>query len=141
MQYINNDNINNNSLTMKQIDNLLDNERLLNNKSTWNKLDKSTKISKLKIFSSNYDCTNDDKKKLFDILFKALDQNKLQKIKDVVYDVDKQEIISIPTLTFTNNKFIVKNEKRISTSKSLPIKNKVHSTKKNKYKIDNKDIK
>tara|TARA_B100001287_G_C22587378_1_gene483958 strand:- start:325 stop:744 length:420 start_codon:yes stop_codon:yes gene_type:complete len=127
------------SLSMKQIDTILDNERQNNYKSSWNKLDKSTKINKLRDFSNNYNCDNNEKEKLFNTLHKALEQNKLQKIKEVIYDVNKEMIVSIPTLTYIHNKFIIKNEKRISTSKSLPIKNKQHSTKKNKHKIDNKD--
>jgi len=130
------------SLSMKQIDSILDNERQLNSKSSWNKLDKSTKINKFKDFCNNYNCENNEREKLFIALCKALEQNKLQKIKEVVYDIDEEVIISIPTLTYVNNKFIIKNEKRVSTSKSLPIKNKQHSTKKNKHnkdKIDNKD--
>ena len=127
------------SLSMKQIDSILDNERQINNKSSWNKLDKSTKINKLRDFCNNYNCDKDEKEKLFNTLCKALEQNKLQKIKEVIYDIDKEIIISIPTLMCINNKFIIKNEKRVSTSKSLPIKNKQHSTKKNKHKIDNKD--
>jgi hypothetical protein len=127
------------SLSMKQIDSILDNERQINNKSSWNKLDKSTKINKLKLFSDNYNCDDSDREKLFITLCNALEQNKLQKIKEVIYDIDKEIIITIPTLMYINNKFIIKNEKRVSASKSLPIKNKLHNTKKNKYKIDNKD--
>tara|TARA_X000000950_G_C13322998_1_gene421396 strand:- start:79 stop:483 length:405 start_codon:yes stop_codon:yes gene_type:complete len=125
---------------INDLENKLDAERTLNNKSSWSKLDKSTKLQKIKIFCNSYDVSsNSEKELLYTVLKTALEQNKLQKIKNVVYDIDKQEIKDIPVLIKNSDKFYIKNEKRISTSKSLPVKNKTHNTKKKKHKIDNKD--
>ena len=122
------------------LENKLDAERILNNKSSWSKLDKSTKLQKIKNFCNVYDVTSDKERELlYDVLKTALEQNKLQKIKDVNYDVDNQEIKDIPVLLKNSERFYIKNEKRISTSRSLPVKNKLHNTKKKKHKIDNKD--
>ncbi len=125
--------------TISELESKLNAERILNNNSTWSKLDKSTKINKLLLFANKYNCCESDKIKLIDCLKKALEQNKLQKIKEVVYNIDKNEIIDIPALLYIDGTFILKNEKRISTTKSLPVKNKCHNTKKKKHKIDNKE--
>ena len=122
------------------LENKLDAERILNNKSSWSKLDKSTKLQKIKTFCNVYEVSSSSERELlYDVLKTALEQNKLQKIKDVVYDIEKQEIKEIPALIKNSDKFYIKNEKRISTSKSLPVKSKTQNTKKKKHKIDNKD--
>jgi hypothetical protein len=127
---------------MNELDNILNAERMINNNSTWNKLDKSSKLCKLQEFCNHYnnEGSNDDNKEhLYMILSEALDAGKLQKIKDVIYDKEKGEIINIPMLSSMNNRYVLKSEKRVSTSRSLPIKSNLKNTKKKKYKIDNKD--
>ena len=53
----------------------------------------------------------------------CLDRNRLNKVKDVVYDKSNGEIIDIPGLTFisSNNTFILKSsdKKRVSTLNNL----------------------
>ena len=59
----------------------------------------------------------------------------LMKTKDVVYDKEKHEITSIPTLFFnaTNKKFTLRvNEKHVSTLKSLTPKRLTEKNKKSK---------
>ena len=121
-----------------ELEKMLNIEISINNKCSWNKLDRSVKLMKLKLYCDNYSCDNDEKKQLLSVLKEALKQNKLQKIKDVHYDVDNESIISVPALKFIEGDFIIKNEKRISTTKSLPTKNKLNNiTMKKKQKIDN----
>ena len=127
--------------TMHDIETMLNNELKMNNNSSWNKLDKSTKLGKLQEFVKSYDCDGKMKEQLFLVLKKGLDQNKLQKIKDVSYNIDTQSIQSIPSLNLHDSKFILKSDRKKSTSKSLPIRHKQSVSKKKKYKIDNKDIK
>lgn len=127
--------------TIHDIETMLNNELKMNNTSSWNKLDKSTKLGKLQEFVKSYDCDGKMKEQLFGVLKKGLDQNKLQKIKDVSYNIDTQSIQSIPSLTLHDSKFILKSDRKKSTSKSLPIRHKQSVSKKKKYKIDNKDIK
>ena len=122
-----------------ELENKLNAERAVNVNSSWTKLDKSTKLNKLVIFCNKYNCNDNERINLLTSLKKALEQNKLQKIKDVNYDIITCEIVSIPILQKIDNYFIIKTDKRVSTSKSLPIKNKIHNTKKKKHKIDNKD--
>lgn len=122
---------------MSELDNILNAERVLNKNSTWNKLDKSSKLQKFKEYCE--DSNHIDKKDLFETLSEGLETGKLQKMKDVTYDRENGKIIDIPMLSHVNGKYHIKTEKRISTSKSLPVKSKLKNTKKKKYKIDNKE--
>jgi hypothetical protein len=113
------------TISASSIDNILENEKQQNIKDTWNKLDKTVKIQKLNIYAVKY--CDEYKSDLYDVdilmkFFKSsLENNKLQKKKDIVYDNDLHEIISIPSLGFISNTFILKNldNKRVSTLKSL----------------------
>jgi hypothetical protein len=119
----------NNSTTTEQIDldQLLEKEKQQNKVDTWNKLDKTLKTQKLHIFAEKYGKENSlpvkDIKSLKQFFLEALEKNKLQKTKDVLYDKEKGVIQSIPGLFFntTNRAFTLKNmdAKRISTLKSL----------------------
>ena len=119
----------NNSTTTEQIDldQLLEKEKQQNKIDTWNKLDKTIKTQKLHIFAEKYGKDNSlpvkDIKSLKQFFLEALEKNKLQKTKDVLYDKEKGVIQSIPGLFFnmTNRAFTLKNMdvKRISTLKSL----------------------
>ena len=75
-----------------------------------------------------------------------MDRKKLQRVKDVIYDVENQVIINIPTLTINKqtNRYTLKNlDKKVSTLKSLaPRKNRKKKDKdKDKDKKDKKDKK
>jgi hypothetical protein len=109
------------------LDSLLETEKQQNKSDTWNKLDKTVKIQKLHIFAEKYGKDNTlpvkDIKSLKHFFSEALNKNKLQKTKDVVYDKEKGIIQSIPALFFNvgNRAFTLKNldVKRVSTLKSL----------------------
>jgi hypothetical protein len=116
-----------NAMNYNIIDSLLEKEKLHNKSETWNKLDKTIKIQKLHIFAEKYGKENNlpvkDIKSLKLFFVDCLEKNKLQKTKDVNYDKEKREIISIPALFFnvTNRNFTLKilDAKRVSTLKSL----------------------
>ena len=116
-----------NAMNYNIIDSLLEKEKLHNKSETWNKLDKTIKIQKLHIFSEKYGKENNlpvkDIKSLKAFFIDCLEKNKLQKTKDVTYDKEKREIISIPSLFFnvSNRNFTLKilDAKRVSTLKSL----------------------
>jgi len=116
-----------NAMNYNIIDSLLEKEKLHNKTETWNKLDKTVKIQKLHIFAEKYGKENNlpvkDIKSLKSFFIDCLEKNKLQKTKDVNYDKDKREIISIPALFFnvSNKNFTLKilDAKRVSTLKSL----------------------
>ena len=116
-----------NDLTYNAIDEILENEKIKNKSDPWNKLDKTVKIQKLHAFAEKYGKDNGlpvkEIKSLKQFFIGCLEKQKLQKTKDVVYDKDKKELVSIPALHFNaeSHNFTLKNmdAKRVSTLKSL----------------------
>ena len=113
-------------VTNPNIDDILENEKNTNKSDPWNKLDKSSKIGKLKEFAVRHgkkeDCTEQEITTLYQFLISALDQKKLMRAKDVIYDKVSGTITSIPCLIYHAGfkKFTLKRcEKRQSTLKSL----------------------
>jgi hypothetical protein len=100
-------------------------------KKPWVKLDKGSKLNRLSIFiekeieSKNLD--TDFQKKIKKILINACEKGSLNKVNDVEYDNEKQEIISIKNLIY--------DETKNSYSFNLPKKIVKPSTK-SKSKID-----
>jgi hypothetical protein len=115
------------------IDTFLEKERTQNKEDQWVKLDKTMKIKKITAFVETYSVENNlndkDKSSLQDFLSHCLDQKKILKTKDVVYDKVNGVITNIPCLLYTptlTKKFTLKRcEKRQSTLKSLAPKNKI----------------
>ena len=113
-------------VTNPNIDDILENEKNANKSDPWNKLDKSAKVGKLKDFAGNHgkkeNYTEQEIVGLYQFLVSALDQKKLMRAKDVVYDKSIGAITSIPCLLYHAGfkKFTLKRcEKRQSTLKSL----------------------
>lgn len=113
-------------ITNPNIDDILENEKNANKSDPWNKLDKSAKVVKLKEFAARHgkkeNHTEQEITTLYQFLVSALEQKKLMRAKDVVYDKSTGEITSIPCLIYHAGfkKFTLKRcEKRQSTLKSL----------------------
>ncbi len=113
-------------VTNPNIDDILENEKNANKSDPWNKLDKSGKVVKLKEFAARHgkkeNHTEQEITALYQFLVSALEQKKLMRAKDVVYDKTTGEITSIPCLIYHAGfkKFTLKRcEKRQSTLKSL----------------------
>lgn len=113
-------------VTHPNIDAILEKEKNANKGEPWNKLDKSAKVVKLKEFAARHgkeqDITDREITALYQFLIANLEQKKLARAKDVVYDKATGMITSIPCLLFnaTLKKFTLKRcEKRQSTLKSL----------------------
>ena len=123
-----------NDITVDNIEDLLDNEISYNKKEKWNKLDRTLKYKKLMIYADNIDDIDENKEKLKNVLIEGLNNNKFSKISDVVYDAVNEKIISIPSLILIDNEYYLRNNKRPSTSKSLPKKS--IKTKRNKDNIN-----
>jgi hypothetical protein len=110
-----------------KVEELLEMEKQHNKTETWNKLDKTIKTRLLHQYAEKYGKEHNipvkDVKSLKQFFITCLEKNKLQKTKDLVYDKDVREIISIPALHFNqiNRSFTLKNidTKRVSTLKSL----------------------
>ena len=108
-----------------QISIMLDKEIKQNRAEPWSKLNKATKIIKIKNYSKNYKNDKnitDDEKDLEKYLIDAMNRKRLTSIKDVTYDKETGVIKSIPSLIFNQStrKFTLKrNDKRTSTIKHL----------------------
>jgi hypothetical protein len=117
------------------IDDFLEKERTLNKEDQWVKLDKSMKMKKMSVFVETYATENNlcmkDKTALYEFLTSSIDQKKLTKTNEFIYDKLTGTIKSIPCLVHcpaSIKKFTLKRcEKRQSTLKSLAPKNKVKS--------------
>jgi hypothetical protein len=113
-------------VTNPNIDDILENEKNANKSDPWNKLDKSAKVGKLKEFATRHGQKENHSEQeitaLYQFLVSALEQKKLMRAKDVVYDKTTGTITSIPCLIYHAGfkKFTLKRcEKRQSTMKSL----------------------
>ena len=113
-------------VTNPNIDDILENEKNASKSDPWNKLDKSAKFGKLKEFATRHgkkeNHTEQEITALYQFLVSALEQKKLMRAKDVVYDKASGAITSIPCLIYHAGfkKFTLKRcEKRQSTLKSL----------------------
>jgi CRISPR/Cas system CMR-associated protein Cmr5 small subunit len=122
-----------NEINTQMIDRILENEKQTNKLETWNKLNKTVKIQKLNTFAEKYCAENKldtrEIQTMKHFFMGCLEKNKLQKAKDLVYDKETQEIVTIPSLIFhteTHN-FTLKNldKQRVSTLKSLTPKKKI----------------
>lgn len=112
--------------TNPNIDNILENEKNASKSDPWNKLDKVAKVSKLKEFATRHgkkeNHSDQEITALYQFLVAALEQKKLMRAKDVIYDKATGLITSIPCLIYHAGfkKFTLKRcEKRQSTLKSL----------------------
>ena len=110
---------------MKKLDIILSKETEHNQSDTWNKLDKSNKLSKLteycNVLQSKYNLSDEEKNAAKSYLFACLEKKHLQKARDISYQKDKG-IIDIPQLQWsvTNRKFTFKRkEGHGSTAKCL----------------------
>ena len=108
------------------LDNFLETEQKNNKLEPWCKLDKTTKLKKLVVFTEQYTMQNnlnEEEKNILTNFFKdCLDRKKFQRVKDVIYDKEHGLIKSIPALTYSKltKHFTLRNmDKRVSTSKSL----------------------
>jgi hypothetical protein len=125
-----------NIVNYSTIDNILEKEKQRNKTEAWNKLDKTVKIQKLHAFSEKYGKEHNfpvkEIKSLKSFFVDCLEKNKLQKTKDVNYDKETREIISIPSLHFNaathNFTLRIIDAKRISTLKSLTPKRNISNT-------------
>ena len=120
-------NTNNNTLS-----NFLNNETIANEKENWCKLDKTQKVKKLinyvQVLEKKHTLTSEETNKCKSYLIKCLERKALSKAKDVNYDKSDGTITDIPHLLFdmtTRNFILKKDDKHVSTVKSLPLDKKV----------------
>lgn len=118
---------NTDEVNMSKIEELLEMEKQHNKSEQWTKLDKTIKMQKLHQYADKYGKDNNlsvkDIKQLKTFFTECLGKNKLNKTKDVIYDKEKRDIHSIPSLHFNaatkNYTLKIMDMKRVSTLKSL----------------------
>jgi len=114
---------NKNIFSLDKVDKFLDNEIKNKNSSLpWSKLNKIQKMKKLNDYVDNVlvkkNKINNEQLKKY--LKTCLDKKYLLRIKDVIYDKEKQCITDIPNLIFKQNRYTLKvNDKKTSTLKNL----------------------
>ena len=111
---------------MENINKLLEEEQKQSINEQWNKLSNSLKIQKLHIYAEKYGKNNNlpmvALKQLKIFFTQCIENGKLKKVKDVVYDKETNEIQNVVSLMFNSStkKFTLKNmDKRVSTLKAL----------------------
>lgn len=118
---------NHNTTEKNKINELLEQEKQTNKTESWNKLDKMTKIQKLSAYADRYclekGLSPHDNELLKQFFIQCIDQSKLIKSKEIVYDREMMEIKEIPALFIhpVHRNFTLRlvDVKRVSTLKSL----------------------
>jgi hypothetical protein len=125
VSWINKSNVNN----LCELDKFLENEKQNNANDPWSKLDKTTKLVKMRAFAVKYseehELSEEEHDKLIVFFRDCLDRKKLQRVKEVIYDKKTGEIKDIPALFYTKptQHFTLKNmEKHLTTLKMVPPK-------------------
>jgi len=116
-----------NNTEYAKIEQMLEKEKAHNKTEAWSKLDRPVKHQKLQLFAEKYGknmaLSQKDIKTLQVFFSECLEKNKLQKAKEVIYDKELQEIVSIPALHFNvvtkNYTLRIVDPKRVSTLKFL----------------------
>lgn len=125
------------------IERLLEAEMKINKNITWARLDKGDKIRKLNDYADLY-CSDPNNETTDVVLLKqylitALERNRLQKVREVIYNKETETIEHIPNLVFnsTSRRFTLnRNDKRVSTLSSLGVGNTTTRKKRTVKKID-----
>jgi hypothetical protein len=127
--------------SLNNLEELLETERNGNDCDNWIKLNKTTKLKKLIAYADKYTSENnlnsEEHEKLVLFFRDCLDKKKLQRVKDVEYDKETGDVISIQSLIYNknNHNFTLKNTyKKVLTVKSLS------SHKKSKIHVNNDDV-
>ena len=122
------------------LDDFLQKEKAQNKNKPWSKLGRSTKLEKIALFVAHFatdkNLTTPDKNRLRTYLNDSLDRKKLQRVKDVNYDVKTGRIKAIPGLVF--NKIKQKYTLRRVDKKKSTLKGLAPRRKKNKIDIKEK---
>ena len=129
--------------TIDNIDFFLTSEKEASKKKPWSKLSKADKLKKINEYTVTYckekNIGDEQYKELKKYLEHCLNRKKIQRQKDVIYDIKTNIIKSIPGLHYNKNthKFTLRiKDQKTNTLKSLPPKNKTqnnkHKRKKNK---------
>ena len=101
------------------VSDFLSKEQIRDKNLPWSKLEKATKLKKLAAFSKTFPSKYNPALKKY--LFQCLERKKLQRAKDVVFDISEGKIKSINGLIFNKVKgrYTLKRAGKVSTLKCL----------------------
>ena len=127
MNPLNNSDIKTNNNSYDKLQMFLDDEKNKNKLETWNKLNKSIKNKKMEEYINKYIIDNNyeehDKEYMYVYLYTRINQGKLSKNKEVIYDKTTGTIKDIPGFIYNKNTkhVTIKNidSKHVSTLKNL----------------------
>ena len=109
------------------LEQIIDMDDHQNKNLPWNKLNKSLKLKRIMDFANDYSkresLTEDHVQQLKTMLKDKLERKFLQKVKDVIYNCDTEQIEEIPALVFIQNKYTLRVD-TVSPLVSLAPKNK-----------------
>lgn len=100
---------------MQNIHTLLELDKVNNANENWNKLNRTIRMRKLADFAQRYKSenalSNEEHDQLVAFFNQCLDQKKLHKVKEVLYDAEKGIITAIPSLAYerTTKHYTLKN--------------------------------
>lgn len=97
---------------MMSLEQIIDMDDHQNKNLPWNKLNKSLKLKRIMDFANGYskkeELDEDNTKQLKTMLKDKLERKFLQKVKDVVYNCETEQIEEIPALIFIQNKYTLR---------------------------------
>lgn len=100
---------------MQSINAFLEMDKIQNANEAWNRLNRTIRMRKLAEFANRYSSehalSDEEKERMVQFFNQCLDQKKLQKVKEVIYDVESGVITSIPTFCYdrTTKHYTLKN--------------------------------
>ena len=129
----NHSNSSNKEIAYQDLDEIMERENNHNKTEIWSKLDKTQKLKKLHAYAEHYghehDMSQQETRALKSFFTDSLEKGRLSKVKDVVYNKERREIVSVPglmdsTLAGEPRHFTLRttDAKRVSTLKSLTLK-------------------
>jgi hypothetical protein len=113
------------TMSLNDLDTMLNRETEQNKTQGWNKLDKTLKVKKLNEYADRYGETNnyneEQTQTLKQFLRDCLDKSKLKNTKDVYYNKDTKEVTNIPTLSLnaTTHNFTLRNTEATTGKKTV----------------------
>jgi hypothetical protein len=118
-----------NDMNILRLEKFFEADKLQNEHESWRKIEKEVRHKKLIQYASRYIAENelgaDDEACLILFFKECIENNKIQKVRDVDYDRKAGEIKNVPGLHYNRSerRFTIKHhDKRLSTTQNLPTK-------------------
>ena len=108
----------------------LTNETKKNQNSNWNRLDKTTKLTRLREYLNGWTASNEEIERMLKYLCDRIDRKRLNNLRDVQYDNMSRKVIRVFDITYNEmqNCFIINTiptkamPTKAKQTKAMPIK-------------------